>query len=338
VAEPNRAPTISDVAALAGVSSATVSYVLSGRRNGDHRISEETQHRVLHAVETLGYVPNQTARHLRRRRTERVCLALPHLGIPSYDLLAAQLDRAAEAHGYTTVIAVLGSAEREQRVFDQLRRGLADGAIVVSEHSLAHELTPIVQAGVALVTMSNFPAPAGADSVQTTEEETTHEAICFLTARGHRRIGFIGDAGMAASPWRFQGYRRALREQGIPDADCLCTYYGTASREQAYRCAAQMLSHSDRPTAIFAATDLAAISAIWAARDAGLRIPQDIAVIGAGNIPEGAITSPPLTTIGPLKVDYSPVFTMLFSRLAGEAPEAGRAHVIPWQLIERSSA
>jgi len=334
----SRRPTMQDVAHLAQVSVSTVSLVLTGLRTGDERISLETRQRVLDAIAKLGYVPNQAARALRRSRTERVCLVLPHLGIPTYALLAQQLDVAAKEHGYTTVIAVGGSAERESRVFDQLRRHLADGAIIIMECRADYDLSQLAQAGLALVLISNFDAPPGVDVVHTTEEAASYEAVRFLVAKGHRRVGFIGDAGRGASPWRFKGYRRALDEFGITANDCLSSYYETGTREQAYRCAAQIINGPERPTAIFAGTDLAAISAIWAARDAGLRIPDDMAVIGAGNIPEGAITRPPLTTIGPVNLGQSAAFEMLFSRLAGQSPPEGRTHVIKWQLFDRGSA
>src|SRR5688500_10743070 len=105
-----------DVARRAGVSQATVSYVLSGRRSGEPRIKDETRQRVLEAAAELKYVPNQTARSLRRRRTERVCLLLSRLGVPYYDRLVADVQQAADAHGYVVIVTVGGSAARETHV------------------------------------------------------------------------------------------------------------------------------------------------------------------------------------------------------------------------------
>ncbi|HEY4387873.1 MAG TPA: substrate-binding domain-containing protein, partial [Ktedonobacteraceae bacterium] len=90
-------------------------------------------------------------------------------------------------------------------------------------------------------------------------------------------------------------------------------------------------------SAIFAASDTSAISALWAVRHQGLRIPQDIAILGVGNIPEGEITAPPLTTVGPTTLDFTEVANFLFSRLRGEAPPEGRRHLLHWELIIRES-
>ena len=103
-------PTARDVAKLDGVSQAAVSYVLSDRRDGDDRISEETRQRVLDAVDKLHYVPNQTARDLRRQRAERVCLVLPRLSVPHYDRIARDLQKVADTHHYSVIITVAGFA------------------------------------------------------------------------------------------------------------------------------------------------------------------------------------------------------------------------------------
>jgi DNA-binding LacI/PurR family transcriptional regulator len=110
------------------------------------------------------------------------------------------------------------------------------------------------------------------------------------------------------------------------------------SRENAFHCARRVIDLAQAPTAIFCGSDLAAISAISAIQSVGKRIPADLAVIGAGNIPEGQITNPLLTTIGPPVLDFSTMIEMLFSRLRGEAPVEGRRFCIQWDLILRGSA
>jgi DNA-binding LacI/PurR family transcriptional regulator len=329
-----------DVAELAGVSSATVSYVLAGRSGGRDRISETTRQRVLEAAGRLGYVPNQTARSLRRRRTERVCLCVARLGVPYNDLLAQAMEAEAEARGYSLVIAVGGSLRREQRVMAQLRRGLADGVVFFSLSSESENaVCDLVRKGLAVALYSNAASPEGVDVVRTTEAESCYEGVRYLIRQGHRRIGFIGDTGPSApTTARFRSYRRALEEARLDASECLCRDDEGKSREHAYHCALELLRSPDRPSAIFAATDLAAISALWAAQAVGLRVPQDVALMGAGNIPDGLLTTPPLTTIGPPELDFSSIIGMLFSRLAGEAPPEGRTAVIPWEIILRASA
>lgn len=339
MARVGKLATARDVARRAGVSQATVSYILGGRAGGEARVSEDTRRRVLDAVAALGYVPNQTARSLRRQRTERICVLLPVLGVPSCDLLLQHLQRAADAHGYSVIIMVGGSAEREAHAVDQLRRGLADGAVLIEpSHVSPGDLAPLVQANLAIVVQSNTVAVPGVDLVRIDGEAASYEAVSYLLERGRRRIAFLGHCGSENSRVeRYAGYERALAAHGVA-VDPLLARGSSNSREEAYGNTTELIRLSDRPTAIFAASDMAAASAIWAIRDAGLRVPDDVAVVGVGNIPEGEITRPPLTTIGPLQEGFGDVAHLLFSRLTGDAPRDGRIHQQPWTLVVRGSA
>jgi DNA-binding LacI/PurR family transcriptional regulator len=329
-----------DVARLAHVSTATVSLILSGRRNGEARISPGTRQRVLAAVAKLRYVPNQNARNLRRQRTDRVCLMVSRLGVPYYELLSNAVQAAAEERGYSLVIAVGGSPERERHVHEQLQRGLADGVVMVNPYSLQNEdLSRLARAGLAVVVLSNHLAGRDFDSVRTTESEACHRAVTYLIEQGHRRIAFLGSFSERLSHrLRCESYRRALAEHQIPAAAALIQDDAGSSREQAYGKTRVLLGLPERPTAVLAASDVAAVSAIWAVRDAGLRVPEDVAVIGVGNIPEGGITQPPLTTVGPTATDWGHVTALLFSRLEGSAPADGRVHLTPCTFILRGSA
>ena len=331
--------TAHDVARVAGVSKATVSYIVSGRRNGNARISDATRQRVLAAVAELGYVPDQTARSLRRQRTERVCVVLPNFGVPSHDLLVQQLQVAADLHGYTVIVAVASTAERERQVLDQLRRRLADGAIFVGpSHIDADDLTALAKVNVAVVVMSNQIAGPQFDAVYSSDVEACCEAVTYLLDQGHRQIAFLGQcADQGARQERFEGYRRALAQRGIEVDERLSLGSGN-SREQAYRNTATLLELDEPPTAIFAASDLAAISAIWAVRDACRRVPEEVAVVGVGNIPEGKMMQPALTTVGPATLEFGYLSDLLFSRLAGDAPAEGRVYQLRPTLIRRGSA
>jgi DNA-binding LacI/PurR family transcriptional regulator len=237
------------------------------------------------------------------------------------------------------IIAVGGSPERERHALDQLRMRLADGAIIDSATIMADDLTPLMQANVALVVISNhLTAGPGFDVVRTTEAEASFEAALYLLDRGHRRIAFLGHSDARWPHYeRFSSYLRALESRGIPIDDGLIRG-GAGSREQSHAAAMELLRLPNRPAAILAASDIGAISVIWAARDLGLRVPEDVAVMGFGNIPEGEIVRPSLTTVGPVHLQFGDVAELLFSRLKGEAPPAGRVHHHPWALIRRGSA
>jgi LacI family transcriptional regulator len=332
-------PTAQDVARAAGVSQATVSYILSGRRSGRARISAATRERVLAAAAELNYVPNHTARSLRRQRTERICVVLQDIGVPFDEALVRDVQRVADRRHYTVIVAVAGSAERERQVFEQLRRRLADGAIwITPNHLSAEDLSGLADLNLAIVTLSNHLTGRGFDTIRTIDRAASRKAVEYLLSRGHRRIAFLGHcADEQARLERLEGYRDALDAHGLEPDERLMRGSDNL-REHAYHNAKLLLQMDGAPTAIFAASDMAAISALWAARDCGLRVPEDVAIVGTGNIPEGRITNPPLSTVGSDSVDFAFFADLLFSRLDGDAPSEGR--VIPDRsaLILRGSA
>jgi DNA-binding LacI/PurR family transcriptional regulator len=333
-------PTMRDVAESAQVSISTVSYVLHGRRGGSDRISPETRERVEQTIAQLGYFPNRTARSLRRQRTDRICLAVPRLGVPGYDFIAHSLIEAGDTLGYTVIITITGYTGGENAIIEQMAGGLADGLVILFEEekplAITEALDELGNKGVAVVAISNSIRSSVIDVVHTTEGQAAREAVSYLIDRGHRRIGLIAfDSEGYRISERFRGYVDALREHDIP-FDQELVRPGAASRRAAYEAAQSLLALPDRPTAVLALADVAAISAMQAARDIGLAVPDDLAVIGTGNIVEGELSIPPLTTIGVPSRSYEDVASLLLSRLNGEAAEA-RVHTRPWQLIVRDS-
>jgi DNA-binding LacI/PurR family transcriptional regulator len=335
-----RNATSRDVAALAGVSIATVSYVVNGRHN---RVSAETRDRVLEAARRLGYAPNTSARGLRQRRTERVCLVVSEIGVPTFDQLTRDLHAAADAAGYGVITMVVDSPLRAGKTLELLRQRIADGAIVAApaEYIDGRELAELARAGLPLVAMRNSLAPQGFDVVRTPERSTCGEAFDHLFGTGRRRVAFLGRQseveGQQPSQ-RLAAYLDALRRHGVERDDELIVV-GADDRVSGYRATTGLLDLSEPPDAIFAATDRAAISAIWAIRDAGRDVPGDVAVVGVGNLEEGLITKPTLSTVGQPKLDFSTVAGLLFERLRTTETELpGREYVLPWSFIPRDSA
>ncbi|MEV1176070.1 LacI family DNA-binding transcriptional regulator [Nonomuraea sp. NPDC049784] len=331
-------PTARQVAELANVSVATVSYVLSGR---DRPVAAETRQRVLDAARQLGYTPNQAARSLRKRRTQRVCLVLSSLGgVPSDERLATDLHEMADARGYSVVTLAVYSEARAKAAIDVLRGGIADGALinVVGDHLTRDLLTGLAATGLPMVVLSNESGLEGCDVVRTPEMEACAEAVEHLLAQGRRRIAFMAhrhELYREKPAGRLLGYTTALDRHGVTERIITS---GADDRVEAYQTAAELLRSPDRPDAIFAASDRAAISAIWAARDAGLNVPGDVAIVGAGNIDEGLISNPQLSTIGPLRHDYTDVVRLLFDRLQAEEPPPAREIVRSWTFLRRGSS
>lgn len=331
-------PTARQVAELANVSVATVSYVLSGR---DRPVAAETRQRVLDAARQLGYTPNQAARSLRRRRTQRVCLVLSTFGgVPTDERLATDLHEMADARGYSVVTLAVYSEARAKAAIEMLRGGIADGALinVVGDH-LAHDLLAgLAATGLPMVVLSNESGLEGCDVVRTPESEASAEAVEHLLATGRRRIAFMGqrhELYRDRPAGRLLGYLTALDRHGVTDR---VVTGGADDRVAAYQTATELLGSPDRPDAIFAAADRAAISAIAAARDLGLSVPGDVAIVGVGNIDEGLITNPQLSTVGPLRHDYTDVVRLLFDRLQADEPPPAREIVRSWTFVRRGSS
>ena len=347
-------PTSRDVARLAGVSVATVSFVMNGR--DDRRVGTQTRERVLAAARELSYAPNQSARSLRRRRTERVALVVGSIGVPVYDQLARDLHAAADEAGYGVITIVVDSTARAGKAVELLHQRIADGAVIAASvpHLQEETLAGLARSGLPLVVMSNHAAPDGFDVVRAPEAAPCSEALDHLFATGRRRVAFVGheheagetSATSTATPSgrtpggalseRRQAYVEALQRHGVGPADQIVVA-GADSRVAGYHAVARLLAADRRPDAIFAASDRAAISAIGAVRDAGLRVPDDVAVLGVGNLPEGLITRPTLSTVGPAAQDYTDITRLLFERVLTEETLSGRELTTPWSFIRRGS-
>ncbi len=351
-------PTAREVAELAGVSVATVSLVMNGQ---NHRVGEQTRQRVLAAADELAYVQSSSARSLRLSRTERVCLVVGSIGVPAYDQLARDLHAAAEDAGYGVITIVVDSPDRARKAADLLQQRVADGAVVAASvpHMSGLPLQGVIRSRLPLVIMSNDIQPDGFDVVRSTEAAVCAEALDHLFSLGRQRIAFVGHhhevahhevadqkvahhegtggSEVVRPSQRLAAYLDALARHGIPQ-DQAIVVPGADDRVVSYRAVGELMRRKKPPDAIFAASDRAAISAIWALRDGGHRVPGDVAVVGVGNLAEGLITRPALTTVGPPGQDYGAVARLLFDRILAKEPLPGREITNAWSFIRRESA
>lgn len=337
----HKKPTLKDIARVAGVSAVTVSYVLNGRKQGPDRISSETRERVLNAAHSLNYVPNMIARDLQRKATQRICLSIPRLGVPTYDDIAEQIQNAASAAGYHMIVNLSRDASEEAEIIKQVQSGLADGLVLILERQSKDSLVPLIHtltnAGVALVVFDNDLEPNGFDVVKNTDLEACYDGVCQLLQSGRSRVACLAlTDSKGVLHERVNSYYQALQDKGLnARPDFVVT--GAETRGQAYLKTRELLALEPPPDAIFACTDVAALSAIRAIQDAGLKVPQDIAVLGAGNIIEGELSNPALSSIGPDEHNYGVIFDFLLSRLEAKKPLAGRELVTSWSLKTRNS-
>jgi LacI family transcriptional regulator len=325
-------PTIRDVARAADVSLTTVSYVLSGRHGGTTRISQPTQERVLAAVKELGYVPNQAARGMRRGKTDVVAVAIGNLDWPWDRALATAAATILPQHGYQPVI-LLGDHWRKF-----MMSGGADGVIIgyfPEAKSEDETVTELARRGVAQVVISGTMKPAGFDVLAPEADAGLAECMEFLTA-SHSKIACIRRADPTGRPKsRFAAYAAGLEKAGIPVDEALVrtSHHRPAA---AYQSALELLQLTDRPTAILCTDDMEALQAIRAAYRLGLRVPEDVQIVGVGNSTEGQDYDPALTTVGPDPI-FEQVVRMLLDRLAGTTPAEGIRVASPWKLHHRGT-
>jgi len=331
-------PTQSDVARLAAVSQSVVSYVLN--RDAVAPVAPETRRRVIAAVAELGYVPDRAARALRTRKTATIAAIIPDITNAFYPAFVRGVQDVAEGHGYDLIVHNTdGDADKEARFLHTVQ-GRVDGIIGVFFHLRATDLRPLLDRGVGVVRLEATPqeiGPLPLDNLYVDNVAAARDAVAFLIGRGHRRIAMIAGQGGPRQP-RVRGYRDALAAHGIAaDPPLLAeTEFVEGGGYEAMR---ELLRVAPRPTAVFAANDLLALGALVALREAGLRVPADIAVVGFDDIPAARLVGPALTTVAQFPQALGRrAAELLVERLSGLAPAGGRCEERPYELVVRESA
>jgi LacI family transcriptional regulator len=324
-----RRVTIGDVAAEAGVSVATVSKVINDR----YGVAEETSERVRAVIDQLGYQSSLVAQSLRSRKTGVIGVLVTDVEPFSAELLKG-VARAIRGTGYELVVfSGCGRNEDqvgwERRYLSRISGTLTDGTILVTPSTvdLAYG-TPIVAVdhNVSSSTLPTVDSDNLSGAVAATE---------YLISLGHRRIGFLaGRPDLESARLRERGYRQALEAAGIR-LDPELIRVGGYDPESAAGPARELLERG--PTAVFAANDASAIQTMRVAHTLGLRIPEDLSVIGFDNVPESALADPPLTTIDQSIQELgSRAVEMLVRLIDGEEIDERRV-LLPTQLVVRGS-
>ncbi len=326
-----RQPTIRDVAARAGVSKSLVSLVL----RGDTRVSENRRQAVQQAMDDLGYRPNLQARGLSTHRSDTVGVLLNDLRNPWFVDLLAGLATTLHASGLSPLIADSYTDRRIGLHSVETLRDRGVDAIVVVGTTLEEDAIAVAAQELPVVLAGTLdPDLAGVDVVVNDDEAGARSATQHLIDLGHRRIAHLRGPGKIGT-LRLGGFAACLREAGLdPGA---YPESGGMSEESGYAAARRLLGRPDRPTAIFAFNDVAAIGALSAADDLGLRVPDDVSLVGYDNTYLARIRHISLTSVdnGNFAVGVQ-AGTFLAERLAGP-PRARRLHLVPTTLEVRAS-
>jgi LacI family transcriptional regulator len=326
--------TIHDVAKDAGVSVSTVSRVLNDKDD----VAPETYERVRRVIRELGYASSLAAKSMRSRKTNVIGLIMPNVGDPFIIEVMKGVNRAIDDLKYDLIIYTSGTggspnlgnwAAHEQHYVSLLNGSITDGMIVVVPTIKTFSTTYPLVAIDPHKEGTSFPA------VIATNHAGAMAAMNYLLSLGHRRIGFIGGrAELQSAVRRLQGYQDSLRQANIPLVPELIQT-GDYTITAAFTCAQRLLSLPDPPTAIFAANDQSALGVRKAAKEAGLRVPDDLSVVGFDNIPEADYCG--LTTVDQSIERMGYVATEMLVSLIQGKPLESNLYKIPTQLIVRDS-
>lgn len=329
--------TLRDVAERAGVSIRTVSNVV----NGYVPVSEEKRLRVQEAVAELGYRPSVVARHLRQGRSGLIALVVPELDVPYFAELARVVVAEARVRGYTVVVDQTdGDPDRERQLISRSGGAELFDGVILSPLALSGADIALRDSDVPLVLIGERVAATADAHVVIDNVTAAQEATQHLLSLGRRRIAAIGDqpyeTGETAQ-LRTRGYRAAMAAAGIDVDESLVVPVPRFHFSDGARAMAQLLdAPGGPPDAVFCYNDLVAIGAMRTALSRGLRIPEDIAIVGFDDIEAGNYTTPSLTTVAPDKAVIGRVAVeRLLAHLQGETlPTPGWA---PHRLMIRES-
>jgi DNA-binding LacI/PurR family transcriptional regulator len=328
--------TIQDVAKAAGVAASTVSRYL----NGQLKVTPATEARLIDAVANLGYVPNVQAKNLARRRSGAIGFVVPEMSNPYFGSIADHVVEAVERRGLMVLLCASRSqAVKESSYIDLLASGAIDGMLYLGSFRSNERLAAAIHGGLPVVVVDEpIAGLPEVHSVVMDDYAGGYQAASYLVALGHRRIAFVsGPAELGSVCERRRGYCDALVKAGI-DPEAQLNLPGHFTEQFGASALPRLLAAQEPPTAAFVASDYIALGMLSAAETHGIRVPEDLSVVGFDDIRFSQYVRPRLTTIrSPVERLAQIGVALLFDRMAGTAGPA-RTEVLPVELIVRESA
>jgi LacI family transcriptional regulator len=331
----NSAPTVKEVARLAGVSTATVSRVMSGAGG----VRKELMRRVQNAAQKLGYQPNPAGRSLRIRSTRTIGMVFPDIENPFYASVISGAEEVLQSAGYSLLLANYGEdPTRENIQLTSLRAEHVAGILFAASCKPSADYQSVLNAGISLVAVSRIPDGLPVDLATVSNQEGARQAIGHLIRLGHRRIAFIdGPVLLSTTRERHAGYAQAFRDAGLAVPRDLTIYADFFHHAAGFEASSKLLSTGNTPSAMLVVSNNMVLGALEALRERGLEVPKDMAVVGFGDTPSAALLRPPLTVVAqPAREIGATGARLLLERL--QNPErARRSIVLDTQLIVRES-
>jgi LacI family transcriptional regulator len=289
--------TIKKVAQLANVSTATVSHVINETRF----VSEETKTRVMNAMEELKYIPNPAAQSLRSQKTKTIGLLIPILEDESNNIFFMRVARGVEhvirQSGYHIMLGNTNeSIEYEKEQIKYFCSRQVDGLIIAPSAGNHENIAEMIDDDCPVVFIDRKPEGVKGDFVLSNGFQGSYDAVKLLIDKGHRKIGILsGLLNLSPAQERLAGYRKALTDHGIPlDEDLILI--GESSFDSGYEMTRKLMESSD-VTALFIASNSIAMGSIGFVQDKGIKVPEELAIIGFDNYDWGSVSNPPLSVI-----------------------------------------
>ncbi|MFJ5762339.1 LacI family DNA-binding transcriptional regulator [Neobacillus sp. NPDC093182] len=323
---------IQQVAKRAGVSVATVSRVL----NGQNTVSAKTRMKVEEAIKKLNYEPSLLGRNLRTSESRLLLILIPTISNPFYLEIIKGIEQVAISQNYNILLCETDSnPEKENIYFDLVRKKMADGIISMDPAVNVETLKKLAE-NYAIIQCSEYEDCTGIPYVTIDNEEASYRAVKHLIQIGHNKIALINaDEKYLFARQRKMGYKRALEENGITLKNEYIIPAQQLGFENGQHAMKKILNLQDRPTAVFAVSDLLAIGALKEINAAGLHVPNDIAVVGFDKIDFSNMTNPTLTTIAqPMHKMGTVAARMLIEKIKGEEVES---IILDHELVIRES-
>jgi LacI family transcriptional regulator len=331
-------PTMKRIAGQLGVSITTVSKVLNNHAD----ISEATRARVMAKVAELGYQPNAVARSLTLRSTKTIGIVIPDLMHSFFVEIISGIEIVANAKGYGLLLCSSSEDPRKERAeLEMLRQRQVDGIVLASANAAGNTdlLQRLSALGIGIVMIDRDDHPdVRCDRVLTDDHEVGRLATSHLVSQGRQAIAHIAGPPIVHAKRRADGYTTALRDAGVmlrPE----WLVRGGFKEADGYKAMKKLLALRPKIDAVFAANDPAAIGAMKAVWEAGLRVPEDIAIVGAGNIAWSDMLRVPLTTVSWSREEQGrQAADLILGRIGPRPGPKIRRIVIPPQLVVRSSS
>ncbi|MBS4200226.1 LacI family DNA-binding transcriptional regulator [Bacillus sp. FJAT-49732] len=328
-------PTISDVARLAGLSRATVSRVI----NNHPYVSDAKKELVLKAMRDLGYIPNSAAQNLRKQKTNIIAVLVPKLTNPFFAYLVESIEEKAAENGLQILICnTKYDKKRELEFLRYLKTKQVDGVIMTSIENGWEVIEAVIWSGP-IVLCNEYSAKANVPSVRLNQLQGGYMGTSYLLNQGYTKIGYCWGgilSGLAHD--RFFGFEQAMTESGL-SVNNNWLFESAFSIEDGRRIMNEIAKMADKPNALFTGSDEVAAGIISEAKKLGLRVPEDIAVVGFDDQPISEVIEPALTTIRqPIKEIGAKTMEVMINLLSNEEKTTAKIYELPLELIARESS